>query len=539
MYDIVKGGFSNFANVCEILEFQTPNDKAETISNNLSAFSDKSKVIEVFSLDYPVNNIGNIRAISWVAKALGLFDDEIRTAAKMWGDIGEGLYQLYEGENNHSDIRVNEFMSLLGLDCSSISNNSFEVFATALRQMSALELKWFVRYWLRKPRNGVNNKIPLKALAIHYRCDVKDIYKYAEYNSSADICSDLELGNVPDCRLSYGQFVQPMLAKARKGTERPTNYHLDAKYDGNRYQIHKQDVSVIIFNRKGKMVNEQFPDVIDSVIALEVDNFIIDTEIYPIQIDGRPAPHKAMGKRVHKTDKEQAVIECPVKMVAFDLLYWEGDTVLELNQRERLVKLNELLPKDMIALSFEGVSIEAAYTQAINLGFEGIMIKDLDMAYQSSKRSKGWLKYKPARISLDVVITSATYGQGERSDVFGSFGISVRHIGYTTDYNGKRIQVDYTYSSVESEYAPVGSVGTGFSRLDLVTLTTDLKRNVSSYDNGVFTFLPRVVLEVTADLVTQDADGNFGLRFPRAVRVRDDKYPKDIDTLKTLQELVF
>jgi len=44
------------------------------------------------------------------------------------------------------------------------------------------------------------------------------------------------------------------------------------------------------------------------------------------------------------------------------------------------------------------------------------------------------------------------------------------------------------------------------------------------------------VLEVTCDLVTNDANGNIGLRFPRCVRVRNDKYVSDIDTLESLME---
>ena len=548
MYTIQAGSLSNFANVCEILEFQTPNEKAKTISDNLSTFKSKPLVMQVFSLSYPTNNIGNIKAVSWIASALGLFDDEVKSAAKMWGDLGEGLYQMYEGENNHSDITFGEFYSLLLLDCSSISNSSYETFASALRQMSALELKWFVRYWLRKPRNGVNNKIPLKALALHYRSNDTTIYKYAQYNSASDICSSLELGQTPECRLSHGQFVQPMLAKARKGKERPDNYYVDAKYDGNRYQIHKsQDLSVIIFNRKGKIVTEQFPDVEDQMLELEVDDFIIDTEIYPINIDGTPAPHKKMGKRVHKLDKEEAVRECPVKMVAFDILYWKNVSFLDLNFKDRLERLSWLLPKDLIAKGFDNQTIEGAYNTAISLGFEGIMIKDLDMVYQAGKRSNAWLKYKPARISLDVVITSATYGTGDRSDVFGSFGISLRNIAYhkaprknmpeSIPHGGDKILVNMTGIKGE-EYVSIGSVGTGLSRLDLLNLTTDLKKNVSSYEKGVFTFLPRIVLEVTADLVTQDADGNYGLRFPRVVRIRDDKFAKDIDTLQNAQRMI-
>lgn len=123
------------------------------------------------------------------------------------------------------------------------------------------------------------------------------------------------------------------------------------------------------------------------------------------------------------------------------------------------------------------------------------------------------MKHKPPRIELDVVITSAKYGEGKRSDVFGTFGISVKN--------------DY-------EYVRVGSVGTGFSDSELTYLTTELKKTVESYENEEFTFLPRFVIEVTCDLITQDADGNYGLRFPRKTRIRQDKHAVDCNTLSDI-----
>ena len=152
---------------------------------------------------------------------------------------------------------------------------------------------------------------------------------------------------------------------------------------------------------------------------------------------------------------------------------------------------------------------------AINEGFEGIMIKDLDAPYTIGKRSTSWLKHKPARIEVDVVITSAKYGEGKRSDVFGSYGISVKD-GH--------------------EYVRVGSVGTGLSDLDLVFLTTELKKIIESYEEEEFTFLPRFVLEVTCDLISQDSQGNYGLRFPRVSRIRQDKYAADCTTITEIVE---
>ena len=164
---------------------------------------------------------------------------------------------------------------------------------------------------------------------------ISKIEKYYQYNTATEICGSLVEGNEPECKLRHGHFINPMLAKARKGKEKPTNYIIDIKYDGNRYQIHKEGKSVIIFNRKGKIVTDQYPDVVDIVKEFEVNSIILDTEIYPVNPDGSPAPHKLLGKRVHKKDKAEAIRECPVKMVEFDVLSING-------ARERAVRLSEV-----------------------------------------------------------------------------------------------------------------------------------------------------------------------------------------------------
>ena len=505
---------AQFARMCEVLENQTPTNKAITISQSMSSFDDKPNLIGILSLEFPINNIGNKRAMTWIANALGVFDDEIEQYTHAWGDIGEAIYELDSGNNTDSDIGMSQFQALLSMDCSRIHSNSYTLFSEALNKMSAREKKWFIRYWVRKPRNGVNNKVPLKAMKAYYLNN--DIEKYYQYNSASSICDSLDRGDIPECKLTHGHFVNPMLAKARKGKERPTNYIVDIKYDGNRYQIHKKGDSVIIFNRKGKITTDQYPDVVDIVKIFEIEDIILDTEIYPINPDGSPAPHKILGKRVHKKDKTEAVRECPVKMVAFDCLSINGNALIEETLSDRIASLS-YIPPEYVAETFDDHTIQSAYNIAIDRGFEGIMIKDSDMTYHPGKRSKGWLKYKPPRISLDVVITSAKYGDGKRSSVYGTYGISVKD---------------------GDNYIDVGKVGTGFSDWDLDWLTTELRKNVDYYEGETYYFLPRIVLEVTSDLVTTDSDGNIGLRFPRCVRIRQDKYPADIDTLQTIEGMM-
>ncbi len=511
---------AKFARMCDVLENQTPTNKINTIVGAMPAFEDKGRLMYILAQEYEINNIGNKRAITWIAEALGLFEEEVDNAVYTWGDIGEAILEIDEGNETDSDITLTTMIHLLENDCSSIQNDSFILFKEHLNKMSAREKKWFIRYWLRTPRNGVNNKIPLKAMAKYYGKGVREIEKFYHFNKAFEICVDLENGNDPECILHHGQFVNPMLAKARKGKERPKEYIVDIKYDGNRYQIHadfRQD-SVIIFNRKGKIVTDQFPDVVDLIKkggVLCSPSQIVDAEIYPVNRDGSPADHKLMAKRVHKKDKAEAVQQCPVKLAVFDLLSLEGISYLDNPLSERLKVLDEVVEDEYLAKIFKEGSIQSAYNTAIDLGFEGIMIKDSTMPYQPGKRSKGWLKYKPPRFNYDVVITSASYGDGKRSHVYGTYGISVKD---------------------GADYVSVGKVGTGFSDYDLEWLTTELRKIVDSYEGETFHFLPRIVIEVTCDLVTTDADNNIGLRFPRCMRIRRDKYASEADTLDTLKE---
>ena len=238
----------------------------------------------------------------------------------------------------------------------------------------------------------------------------------------------------------------------------------------------------------------------------------MDGEIYPILEGGSPAPHSKLGTRVHSKDKADAISKCPVKWVIFDCLMYKGVTIMNLPYSQRLIEMNKL--PDQAERSTTDVM--AFYNKAINEGFEGIIVKDADAPYESGKRSKYWAKYKPPLIDLDVVIISAKYGDGKNSNVFATFEIAVKS---------------------DNGFTSVGWCGSGFTDIQLITLTNTLRKNVESFKDGTYNFLPRVVLEIRADLVSKDAKGNLSLRFPRCKRIREDKFVSDIDTIKRMEEL--
>ena len=500
---------NRLARMCEAIEQQDrTTDKIRIIDESLSSFSNPKIVLDILTLNLEPNSMGNKRAVTWVANALELFVDEVKAEEETWGDIGEGMYQYFPLDNKDCNYSIKQLYSLLSLDCSSINGDSYKIFAESLNNMNSLEMKWFLRYWLRTPRNKVSYSSVVKAVNIRH--PNRNVVNLSNIQHVSTVFSYLESGRDPPTTIQTGMFLSPSLAKSYN-SNLPNKYIIDIKYDGNRYQIHKNNKEVLIFNRKGKIVTHQFPDVAEQVAKFNASSCILDTEIYPVinnsSID--PALHKKMNVRVHAKDKQEAMLKCPVKMVIFDVIQYMGELLIDQPYRLRISHLKDFPTENRVWAFDEGTSIESAYNIAINRGFEGVMIKDLDAKYKSG-RSNNLLKHKPARIELDVVITSAKYGEGKRTGMFGSFGISVKS---------------------ESGYTSIGNVGSGLSDGDLLYLTTQLKTIIDKYSSDIYYVLPRIVLEVRCDLISQDSDGNYGLRFPRVVRIRNDKHAYDCNTL--------
>ncbi len=476
--------------------------------------SPRSSVLMILDKDnLDANNLGLSKAKKWMAKIFGVFDDEIEGLVAAHGDLGEAIYYLDTSAEKTRNFSVNTILRMLQFDCGKMDSNNFKLIEENMLAMSANGRRWFVRYLLRTPRNGMNIGTVTKIISKYYRKKQADVKKHLNFNTVEVVCHAYEAGTNPPCNLRYGKFIAPMLAKEIPMNKWPSNFVVDYKYDGNRYQIHIEDKKVMIFNRKGKIVTHQFPDVVELVQDYKVKNAILDGEIYPILENGAPAPHKQMGTRVHSKNIQEAMERVKVKWVIFDCLLLDNETIMDISYADRLDRMKNL-PNQALRIT-EG-DILAFYNQAINEGFEGIIVKDADASYQAGKRSPFWAKYKPPQINLDVVILSAKYGEGKRASVFGSYELGVKAI------NG---------------YHSVGWCGTGFSDSDLISLTNTLRRNVDSFDNGLFKFLPVVVLEVKADLVSRDEKGNIGLRFPRCVRIRDDKFVADINTLEDVERL--
>jgi DNA ligase-1 len=357
------------------------------------------------------------------------------------------------------------------------------------------------------------------------------------------------------CHISLGIPVKPMLAKPSKGipevVERLSGKRFtgEYKYDGERAQIHVISRDVVqIYSRNSENMTEKYPDVIKTIkesLCEGVESCIIDSELVAFdQTEKRILPFQILTTRGRKNITIEN-IKVHVCIYAFDCMLCNGQPLVKETLEDRRTKLRSLLKeteglfvfasyRDFDELKEE--EIQAFLDESVGGSCEGLMLKTLtdNATYEPSKRSLNWLKLKKDYIdgmgdSIDVVPIGAFYGKGKRTGAYGAFLLAI-------------------YDPEAEEFQTVCKAGTGFSDEDLTTHHEFFKsRTLAKADinyNVTDKVQPDVWLEAcqvweirAADLSISPvhtgamgikADGKgIGLRFPRFLRIREDKSPEE------------
>ena len=299
---------------------------------------------------------------------------------------------------------------------------------------------------------------------------------------------------------------------------------IEEKYDGIRCQVHKQGDRVEFYSRELRRITEQFPDVADRVRKIGAD-FIADGELLAWQ-EGRALPFAELQKRLgRKGDDFFLGAEIPVSLWLYDLLGLDGGSLLKLPLRERRAKLDALPLVDRVERApYQMVSgapaIEVAFVQARQRGNEGLMAKDTASLYLPGRRGLAWLKLKKAYATLDVVVVGVEWGHGKRRQVLSDYTFAVRE-------------------ERTGELLPIGKAYSGLTDAEIAHYTEYFLEHTLEERGHFRTVEPTVVLEVAFDTIQpskRHASG-YALRFPRIVRIRDDKPVSEIDTLDFCRRL--
>ena len=489
--------------------------------------------------DSRTTNVGGSIISEALAQATGFSIEDLLPRYVRLGDAGEAAYELVkEARRNYQEpvITLAETESLIArLSDTRGTKNKTGLLTALLRQATPLEAKYLVKLLVSDLRIGLKEGLvedaiarafgqPLAAVS-HANMLLGDIGETAVRARANDL---KQIGMRLFHPLKF-MLATPAADLADIARTMPGEFFVEDKFDGIRAQAHVSGERVAIYSRTMDEITHRFPELIQPLRELPSDA-IIDGEIVPARGDVI-LPFSELQKRLgRKTVSEDLLKDVPVILVAYDLLYANGRVLINdpLDSRrevlETMVAVDGTVRISQARRFRDAAALDEEFVAARARGNEGLMIKSPASFYKPGRRGREWLKLKRAVATLDVVVTAVEVGHGKRRSLLSDYTFAVRR------------------SEEDGELLNIGKAYSGLTDAELAEMTEWFKAHtLSEFAHGRVRIVePKIVIEVTCDRIQESKrhKSGYALRFPRILRLREDKTAAEIDTLATVRKLV-
>ena len=523
-------------------------------------------------------NLAEKTMVQIVAAAFNKRPETVKKLLHQSGDLGSTAEQLRRrwpepAQNPQVENVYQQLLAVAEEKGNGSQDRKKQKMSQLLRTISPQANRYLVRIPLKKLRLGFSAATILDALSWLEKEDksLRPQLQYA-FNVSADIgriarwLKAKGINNIEKISAQPGIPIMPALAERevslKKILERMHGHALlEPKYDGFRAQIHidkkaaaaakqslfKTDKSglIRIFSRSTKDITAMLPQVALAAGQLPLESAIFDGEAVGFD----PKTKKIVSfqettTRRRKYNVEQVAKEIPVCAFIFDVLYYNGKTLISKPFYYRRRVLEQIFSashsSQHLALTPQTAvknlsKAKRLFQRYIHQGLEGVLVKEANSHYHAGQRKFSWIKFKRAmegRLAdtVDCLLMGYYYGRGKRQ----KFGIGALLVG--------------VYSPAKNKFFTISKVGTGLSDQQWTALHRQVRRLVCrqkprnyqvSKDLTPDVWLnPGLVLEISADVISKSPNhsSGFSLRFPRFQRIRD-KSPVEITTLREIREL--
>jgi DNA ligase-1 len=483
--------------------------------------------------------LGWVQQGAALAAASGAGEDALRAAYLRHSDFGDAAADLVAAGSGRALTVADVANGFAAIAAAGSAADRVAGMTDLYRRASTEEARFIGRIASRETRIGLREGLLEEAVATAFDADQGAVRRAhmltGEIGETAVLAREGRLG---EAALHVGRPIRFMLASPvadaaevmrRVGDEA----WIEDKYDGIRAQLHLEaGRAPRLFSRDLNDVTRSFPEIVEAAGNLADDApLVIDGELVPWR-EGSVLDFASLQTRLGRVrPSKELVAEVPVVLVAFDLLHHAGRDLLEEPLRDRRSALDALgLPertgervlRSHLATARSVTEVDAAFDDARDRRNEGLMVKDPDSTYQPGRRGLGWLKLKKALATLDCVVVGVEWGHGKRRGVLSDYTFAVRE----TDEPGSRLLT-------------IGKAYTGLTDAEIASMTEYFK-GVTLEDFGRYrTVVPEVVVEIAFDRIMRSGRhrSGFAMRFPRIVRVREDKTPAEIDTMATVEAL--
>ncbi|HVQ13535.1 MAG TPA: hypothetical protein VMS40_08090, partial [Vicinamibacterales bacterium] len=185
------------------------------------------------------------------------------------------------------------------------------------------------------------------------------------------------------------QPVQPMLAQPAEDVDEAlgvlgADVSLEWKLDGARIQVHKSGDEVRVFTRNLRDVTPAVPEVVAAVRQLALREAILDGEVIALRPDGAPHPFQVTMQRFgRRLEIEKMRADIPLTPFFFDLLYADGESLVDVSQESRVARLGIIAPSTVVPIIVRPTpeSARQFLDETLRRGHEGVMVKALAAGY--------------------------------------------------------------------------------------------------------------------------------------------------------------
>jgi DNA ligase-1 len=498
--------------------------------------------------DARTTNVGGGMLRDAISEVTCLDVENLRPRYVRLGDSGEVAQEAFaetgRGEVVEPTFTLAEIEKLIEhLSETRGTKNKRDALVEALRRATPLEAKYIVKFLVGDLRIGLQEGLVEDSIARAFERPLAQVARanmlVGDIGETAVRARRDELSNVSMRLFHPLKFMLATAAADLADVARtmPVEFFVEDKFDGIRGQAHVEGGRVALYTRTLDEVTHRFPELSAPLKSLPT-SAILDGEILPAR-GSQILPFAELQKRLgRKTVADELLAEIPVVFVAYDLLYAQGRVMLDepLSERRRVLEsLIEKVDEDAAVKNVETLrlsvakhvsdanELDAEFDAARARGNEGLMIKDPRSSYKPGKRGREWLKLKRALATLDVVVTSVEVGHGKRRNLLSDYTFAVRR------------------SDEDAELLNVGKAYSGLTDAELAELTDWFRAHtLQEFAHGRVRLVePKIVLEVTFDRVQESKrhKSGYALRFPRILRLRDDKSVEEIDTLEAVRRL--
>jgi DNA ligase-1 len=497
-------------------------------------------------------------------------EKKVETLYRKLGDLGlaaEDILSQAKETGNKSTIReVYKQLFDLAQDSGAQSQQrKLDSLVSLLQKLQPISAKFVIRIILGSLRLGFSDMTMIDALSWAMtgtkdeRTDLEEAYqKKADIGKLAHFYlgqKDAEKRKqaLANYTLEVGVPVIPALCQrlnsAGEMIEKMHDVIAEPKYDGLRVQIHvnkEKKPQFKTFTRNLEETSLMFPELQQALSDLKCTTCILDAEAvgYDPQ-DGELLPFQYTMQRKRKHDIDEKAKEIPVRFFVFDVLSIDGQDLLQVPLLERKEKLNQLFTDNTILYhspqirTTDAAELKEYHELQLAQGLEGVVVKQVNSAYQSGRKGWSWVKIKEAEgqsgklaDTLDLVVMGYYSGRGKRAD----FGIGAVLVGVYDDKTEKIVTLAKVGSGLKDEM---------LREIKQLCDQAATKDQPKSYVVNKLLLpdvwcVPKIVIEVAADELTHSPIHSAGiaLRFPRVITIRADKDWNQATSLAELEESI-